>query len=287
MMNNQSFGAQKYDARICTSLGWFGLHSVFEHSLNLVYSPEAGKVQPETPILLTLTHQGADLQPYLIVLRDADFFMCKDLMLQHMKMGSMDVGSIRNTSAALTSSFLHISLPENKQWHAKNLIPQTFSETQQILVADFLRNQIAQIQPAIWHHAYQQIVKLFHRYQAANDVCALEAMLGMGIGLTPSGDDFLMGFFAALHANHKVKEVDLMQYLVGKSHQATTVISQHFLQNAMEGYFSQALIEFNQLDQSTNAEQFLQKLMKMVQKGATSGLDTALGYFSGITGQTL
>lgn len=283
----QQYYAQEYDAQIMASLGWFSLHSVFENSLNLVLSSPINRNWSDRPLLLTLTHQDTDLQPYLMVLRKADFLMCKDLITRHMNVGYMGAALIRNTPEALSSTFLHISLAESKRWHATELVPQTFSALQQTTVANFLRERIARIQQAIWHHAHQHIAELFHRYQTTDDIGALEAMLGMGIGLTPSGDDFLMGLFAAWHANHRLKKTDLMCYLVGKSHRATTTISQHFLQNAADGRFNQALIEFNQLGSRANTEQILHQLMKVVQKGATSGLDTALGYFSGITGQTL
>jgi len=69
---------------------------------------------------------------------------------------------------------------------------------------------------------------------------ALIALLGRGDGLTPSGDDFVLGFLLALHyqgaARWPVKEFEkLSQTVVVAAYQKTTTISANLIECACQG----------------------------------------------------
>ena len=269
------FDAQCFGRQIHNVSGLFGFHSVFENSLNLILLDSDEQDQP-FPLLLTLTHGDADHQEYLITLKKEVFFQCKELI---------DESTVFTlASDALSSIELTIRLPEHALWQSRQLIKQVFLETQIQLIESILQARISQIQQPMWYDAYQKIMNQFLSYQQHKDITALEQMLGLGIGLTPSGDDFLLGLFAALQANEISGTEALMQQIVKKSLKATTTISQHYLHTAAKGFFSGSLIAFNRLDQQANEAEVTRCLHSILQKGATSGLDTALGYFSGITG---
>ena len=269
------FDAQCFGSQIRAVSGLFGFHSVFENSLNLILL-DSDEQNQLFPLLLTLTHGDADHQEYLIVLKKEVFFQCKE---------RIDESTVFTLSCGvLSSSELTIRLPEHALWQSDRLVKQVFSETQVQLIESLLKARIGEIQQPMWHEAYQKIMNQFLIYQQNKDIKSLEQMLGLGIGLTPSGDDFLLGLFAALQANEVSGTKALMQQIVKKSLKATTTISQHYLHTAAKGFFSGSLIEFNRLDQQTNEAEVTRCLFNILRKGATSGLDTALGYFSGITG---
>ena len=269
------FDAQCFGRQIHNVSGFFGFHSVFENSLNLILLDSDEQDQP-FPLLLTLTHGDADHQEYLITLTKEAFFQSKELI--------DDSAVFTLASGSLSSTELTIRLPEHALWQSSQLMKQVFSATQIQLIESILQARISEIQQPMWHEAYHKIINQFLSYQQNKDIKSLEQMLGLGIGLTPSGDDFLLGLFAALQANEISGTNALMQQIVKKSLKATTTISQHYLHTAAKGFFSGSLIAFNRLDQQANEADVTRCLHDILRKGSTSGLDTALGYFSGITG---
>ena len=269
------FEAQCFGSQIRTVSGLFGFHSVFENSINLIWLNSDEQDQPFS-LLLTLTHGDAYHQEYLIVLKKEAFFQCKEWI---------DESTVLTlSSAGLSSPKLSIRLSDHALWQSERLVKQVFSETQIQQIVSILQGRMAKIQQPMWYSAYQKIMNQFLDYKQNKDIHALEQMLGLGIGLTPSGDDFLLGLFAALQANNISGTKELMQQIVKRSLKATTTISQHYLRTAAKGFFSGSLIAFNRLDQQADEADISRCLHNILRKGATSGLDTALGYFSGITG---
>ncbi|MBU3138226.1 DUF2877 domain-containing protein [Clostridium gasigenes] len=105
--------------------------------------------------------------------------------------------------------------------------------------------------------------------------------VGRGKGLTPSGDDILIGFTAALIIFEKYKEwiFSLKQEVTtGK----TTIISSSYLSSLLEGYVSEDFIELiKSLDykKSILIEEAIEKVKAF---GHTSGCDTLFGFILGL-----
>ena len=91
-----------------------------------------------------------------------------------------------------------------------------------------------------------------------------EKLVGLGSGLTPAGDDFLVGYIASRRILGKeiTFEVDCSR---------TTKLSGHFLSNALSGKFSMPVINF--LKSGDAALLFF---------GKTSGVATAFGILKGM-----
>ena len=110
--------------------------------------------------------------------------------------------------------------------------------------------------------------------ETADKLCRL---IGLGIGLTPSGDDFLCGILAGLHMQGKesTEFADFLRGDIQKNLYRTNEISAAFLSCALEGHFSLAV---NQLWTNPCTEQILQMFQSI---GHSSGMDTLCGiYFS-------
>ncbi len=103
----------------------------------------------------------------------------------------------------------------------------------------------------------------------------LSELVGLGIGLTPSGDDFLCGILAGLHIQGK--EYSEFAYYLRKSIRAnlhrTNEISRAFLSCALDGHFSLAI---NELWKNPSTE-LISKMFHDI--GHSSGMDTLCGIY--------
>ncbi|MCA1951118.1 MAG: DUF2877 domain-containing protein, partial [Treponema sp.] len=126
-------------------------------------------------------------------------------------------------------------------------------------------------------------------------------LLGLGQGLTPSGDDFLCGFAMALlmYAAHPDYEEQISPLAVetwlwgiaatlgtvpstiADPRERTGIVSKSFLYMASLGRFSSFLVRFAKafVDPSQDIRQ---EIVQLAQYGHSSGLDSATGFLFGI-----
>lgn len=112
-------------------------------------------------------------------------------------------------------------------------------------------------------------------------------LMGYGKGLTPDGDDYLLGYLAALWpwqlsaplANHYHRlQQSITQYL-----HHTTDISRHYLSRAVHGHFSQPICHLlEQLAQNASPTTIIACAEDVMQFGATSGVDCLAGFLHGM-----
>ncbi|NDV18563.1 DUF2877 domain-containing protein [Pseudodesulfovibrio sp. JC047] len=134
--------------------------------------------------------------------------------------------------------------------------------------------------PIILAHFDTFIAKLVH-----GDPCpeeTLRKLIGAGPGLTPSGDDMLVGLLCALHGlRHPLFESlhDPVSRLLG----STTFVSQSMVDEALGGTFYRPLAE---LRYAIMAGEPLQKVNKALDRavcfGASSGCDGTRGLLLGL-----
>lgn len=117
------------------------------------------------------------------------------------------------------------------------------------------------------------------------EISSLSAQLiGVGEGLTPSGDDFNCGMLAALfYLRGHPRSDGLREELIRKIQNrinTTTIISREFLVYACEGKFSQMVK--NLLIRSQNDWDVTQEIMSIRDIGHTSGIDFLTGLYFGL-----
>ncbi|EUJ45537.1 hypothetical protein PRIP_06763 [Listeria riparia FSL S10-1204] len=100
----------------------------------------------------------------------------------------------------------------------------------------------------------------------------LRYFIGRGSGLTPSGDDMLVGILLVDHVSDTFTET--LQRLI-TTEQLTTDISQTYLKYALKGQFSDTLIALYKAFQTGEDTQALTQ--RIYQNGHTSGIDTIAG----------
>lgn len=117
-----------------------------------------------------------------------------------------------------------------------------------------------------------------------NALQVAQSLLGLGPGLTPSGDDFLVGLFAVM--NLKGCPLQAYSYLcheiLSKAHQYTNEISLASLKQAACGHVRDSIANLiNTLGYGT-PEQLLSSLTTVLGIGSSSGTDIAMGIYSGM-----
>jgi hypothetical protein len=113
-------------------------------------------------------------------------------------------------------------------------------------------------------------------------VGALARVVGRGPGLTPAGDDVLVGILAVLTLSPSslscARAARSMGRMLGPLLPTTTEISGHLLRQACDGCFGRAVHElvFALIEGGTR-ERLDACVLRVVAMGATSGADTCAG----------
>ena len=121
----------------------------------------------------------------------------------------------------------------------------------------------------------------------AGDVIRTEAgarvLLGLGPGLTPSGDDLLVGLLLALHAARSSLAHPLREFVVAHAPVMTGTISESMLKQAALGLGNEASHQLiNALFEGQPEDEVLRKVDAVTSVGHTSGWDTLAGIFLGL-----
>ena len=114
-------------------------------------------------------------------------------------------------------------------------------------------------------------------------VAALRSLVGLGDGLTPAGDDFIVGYLAALssRAYHERGLAALLRALavpVAQLSRHTHAISRQMLLDALEGHFAERLTEVVRCLGGREVAGAASRLMAV---GHTSGADMLCGLLFG------
>lgn len=112
---------------------------------------------------------------------------------------------------------------------------------------------------------------------------ALLEWIGYGLGLTPSGDDFLVGILFANTINPILGE-NFLQVLRGlvREKKYTTDISTHYYMSAFENCYNDALLDMYHALMTADGKMIKRSIYKILQFGHTSGCDMMAGILGGL-----
>jgi len=111
---------------------------------------------------------------------------------------------------------------------------------------------------------------------------AVSSLVGAGTGLTPSGDDFLSGFMAALRAGGRERLAAALGKAVEKNLGATGDISASLLRCGVEGFWPEPLLDLADAIAAENTPAALRALASLCGLGHSSGADMASGFLFGL-----
>uniref|UniRef100_A0A7C4KG43 DUF2877 domain-containing protein n=1 Tax=Anaerolinea thermolimosa TaxID=229919 RepID=A0A7C4KG43_9CHLR len=144
---------------------------------------------------------------------------------------------------------------------------------------------------ALNHRAGEVMHDLIHatRLGRAIPEKSIQQLVGLGPGLTPSGDDFLVGFLAGLwgnsvhHPHRRDFTLQLGRVICSTAHEQTGEISYTYLFHAARGQFSRRLFELVRLlFIGAPGEQVLHAARAVLSGGHTSGRDMLIGLLAGL-----
>lgn len=117
----------------------------------------------------------------------------------------------------------------------------------------------------------------------------VRALIGLGAGLTPSGDDILVGYLAGLWCsvldkNERIQFVTSLGKAVVRFSRQTNDISRTYLYHASRGQVSRRLAELAEtICHGEYPDRVLSKVESAMQVGHTSGMDAVTGLLIGLT----
>ncbi|HEC92520.1 MAG TPA: DUF2877 domain-containing protein [Candidatus Atribacteria bacterium] len=113
----------------------------------------------------------------------------------------------------------------------------------------------------------------------------IEKIIGLGTGLTPSGDDFIRGAITGFFYFYDYDKFEsLTQEIYTISEQKTNIISRNYIKSAIHGLIDEKMKNFLHSLTEKNEIVFL-NLKSVIETGETSGIDYLTGFFASyITG---
>ena len=129
------------------------------------------------------------------------------------------------------------------------------------------------------------------RLNLADEKPALDAavaeLVGFGTGLTPDGDDYLLGYLAALrpwkHIEVIAAHLKLLKSSIKSQLHRTTSISRHYLTLALQGHYSEPIDHLiSILLRGSSVSDISLAANKVMEFGASSGVDCLGGFLHGM-----
>lgn len=273
------------------------VHSVFHSAMNLCLKDRDALLtlvrsrEPDLPQGIRLdTPEGFSFENFQI----GELAICRDGIL-HFEKSRVSV-PLRNACRwGYDLSRLEIDTGNRPVSAAWDLAWEALNERQkrlntEIIAEDLLRPDPS-IQPGVSSKAARAVQELVMatRQLDLTGTSAIEALIGLGTGLTPGGDDLLAGYMAGLWCTVR-KQKERVQFIreLGKKvidlSVRTNDISRTYLFHAARGQVSNPLATLaDAISRGDRSERFLEVAEKAMQNGSTSGMDAVTGLLVGIS----
>lgn len=286
------------------SLGYAVPRTAFEASVHSVFQSAANLRLANGGKLLTLVvSTEADLPQGLRLDTPGDFSFdrlhvgepvtCRDNLLRLESLSlTVDLRKARLWKCDLPALNIDLTNPAigsawSSVWQALN---RRQTNSRAAILADDLFRTGAMPQAGVPQKAGQAVRALLqatHRFDLLAASVARE-LVGLGAGLTPTGDDLLVGYLAGLWCTlrgdrQRLQFVsNLGKIILHPSHQ-TTDISRTFLEHASQGQVSSLLVDLAQaIRTGADSDRLLNSAETAMQVGHTSGMDTVTGFLLGL-----
>lgn len=191
---------------------------------------------------------------------------------------------------------LHIKLAHAATWPP--LLPALLQLTSKV---PHLLHEITRMYPpsplvtdpsALTQRAQQGMAYLqigITQHDSAQVHAGVISLAGLGPGLTPAGDDFLVGLLAALHASRsgalmeKDELSNLCRLIAETAASSTTRLSAAWLRYAGQGCFGNAWHHLINALNHNSADAITAAAHRVLTTGASSGVDAMSGFLFGVT----
>jgi len=136
--------------------------------------------------------------------------------------------------------------------------------------------------------AMSGLLNAARRYELIN-ISAVNSLIGLGSGLTPSGDDLLVGYLAGLWCtvrgkSERVQFISSLGKTIIRLSRKTNDISRTYLYHAVRGQVSSLLANLAEaICRGENPEHLLEIAEAAMRVGHTSGMEAVTGLLAGLT----
>ena len=233
----------------------FTVHSIFEKGLNIVDQNGelifAGTDENGTfPFGILLDPQTKQTMKAYIQVGDT-------LTVRHNRLSHNGFDMLLNSKILpLNMDFEHANITQLKE-NFQDISFKSYEST------DFERARVLSLINRL-HDPTENLEKTFRYF------------IGRGQGLTPTGDDILVGILYGHFINHFIEHKHLETLKALMKEPLTTIVSKRFITCALDGLFSSKITAL-QHDPS------LESMKRLIDVGSSSGMDTLYGIYMSLT----
>ena len=277
-MRNRTFNAVSIDGALYRQIKdqrFTGrVHSIFEHAVNL----EVDGLGLVTVISPRKPHGPA-------FIKACPFPSLKDALRVRAR------AVLTGEELVFPSPGIRISLDGARSWSGKIKINRFAGN-------DELAAKLSIFQKVIVSHRYGQEAVDRRIDKLENSILsgecrqikgALDTIIGLGDGLTPAGDDVLLGLLcfnssapSGIRGEHFNKLLEIFTQLIEDYRDSTTFISYSFLKYGLEGRFVEPLSDLCNAVLSAGKDGFERSIKKLLVIGASSGSNMLRGIMLGM-----
>ena len=232
------------------------IHSAYARTLNLLWHD--GR-------LLTLHGSGPLLAPFAMVV---------DRLPRRVVSGA----SVRREDDVIRLGPFHLS------WAGSAVVESKFRSTSEgvqflaaVLASRMIDRAAAGLSSSAGCVAQQQLRQGIRKLDEVSFLEGASALIGLGEGLTPAGDDCLVGALAVLWRCRAawLEKIEHIRKAIGVvSKFGTTAVGREFLLHAVDGSFSEVIVN---LMNARSVGEAIERADELGRLGASSGADTLWG----------
>jgi hypothetical protein len=271
------------------------VHSVFQSALNL-------RVNGENELLTLIASGEGDLPQGIRVDAPANFSfeksevgepaVCRDGIL-HFENSSLTVqlSEARRWKCDLPALEFDITNPRvSTAW---SLVWESLNKRQRLKESDIVAEDLFGVESertGISRRVGEALLDLLNatqQYELTSD-SSIKSLIGLGPGLTPSGDDLLVGYMAGLWCTmtgrrERARFISSLGKTISHLSEKTNEISRTYLFHAVRGQVSSRLANLAEAISRGEDHKHLLELAEAAMKiGHTSGMDTVTGLLVGL-----
>lgn len=249
------------------------IHSIFEHAINL---------KDHSDWIITLLPENYSAGPQTVILTQEDFAEFKSLGFKVMDI--CDFRNLINTENAITftgrtideSTLKGITRIHRNIGYFESILFQRGNKGgllgESSIYSKYAAPIIAEIKDSFAQGKYEQ---------AADNILEL---IGLGPGLTPSGDDFILGILTTFKFCLVTQDIvcDLTKKIINEARTRTNIISYNMLRQGAMGGFPEWVEDMAFSIICGNSEDIDMAFSKILRIGSSSGSDISAGMLFGL-----